>query len=310
MKSLIESIKEFALTEERMRFRPRRAHYASSALADRRDQYREWTGEARSNPTDFLGKLRMFLGTAIEEGLIKHWLSKLHRQGHHVLSAQVQVGGTNPTWDGNCDVLMEAKVGNEYHKYVVEIKTKSGYGADLLWKSGVPSDEYLIQLGLYLRNMAANDQTKHGCLLYMLLSDNYFGKMLQFDCRYNVDTDSVECYRYTNSDGFVEDKDISYCLTGLTARWQELEQAIKDKVMPKPDYVYKFPITRALLESQSDATLRRMIANEKVLGDWQAAYSGYKDVNAKTDGGGLGYTSNEIAVIRAYYLELHPKSKL
>jgi hypothetical protein len=311
MKSLIESIKEFALTEERMRFRPRRAHYASSALADRRDQYREWTGEPKSNPTDFLGKLRMFLGTAIEEGLIKHWLSKLHRQGHHVLSAQVQVGGNAPAWDGNCDVLMEAEVEpGVYKKYVVEIKTKSGYGADLLWKSGVPSDEYLIQLGLYLRNMHEQGQTSHGCLLYMLLSDSYFGKLLQFDCRYIAETDSIQCYRYSNSEGFVEDKEISYCLTGLTARWQELEQAIKDKVMPKPDYQYKFPITRELLQAQSDATLRRMIANEKVLGDWQAAYSGYKAVNAQTDGGGLGYTSAEIAVIRAYYLELHPKSKL
>ena len=311
MKSLIESIKEFALTEERLRFRPRRAHYASSALADRRDQYREWTGEPKSNPTDFLGKLRMFLGTAVEEGLIKHWLSKLHRQGHHVLSAQVQVGGNEPNWDGNCDVLMEqALPEGGFGKYVVEIKTKSGYGADLLWKSGVPSDEYLIQLGLYLRNMHEQGQTNSGCLLYVLLSDNYFGKMLQFNCHYEEKTDSIRCYEYINSDGHKEEKDITYKLTGLTARWKELEEALKARLMPNPDYQYKFPVTRELLQAQSDATLRRMIANEKVIGDWQAAYSGYKDVNAKQDGGGLGYTSAEIAVIRAYYLELHPKSKL
>jgi hypothetical protein len=206
---------------------------------------------------------------------------------------------------------MEAEVEpGKFQRYVVEIKTKSGYGADLLWRDGTPSDEYLIQLGLYLRNMHKEGQTSYGCLLYMLLSDSYFGKMLQFDCRYNEETDSVECYRYSNSDGHVEDREINYCLTGLTARWQELEQAIKDRVMPKPDYQYKYPITRELLQAQSDATLRRMIANEKVLGDWQASYSGYKDINAKQDGGGLGYTSEEITKIRAYYLEIHPKSKI
>jgi hypothetical protein len=311
MKFLIEAIQEFAVTEERLRFRPRRAHYASSALADRRDQYREWQGEPKTNPTDFLGKLRMFLGTAVEEGLIKHWLSKLHRQGHYLVGAQVQAGEDNPKWDGNIDCLMEQQLPDgSYLRYVVEIKTKSGYGADLLWKSGVPSDEYLVQLGLYLRNMANSGITNQGCLLYMLLSDNYFGKILQFNCEYDAKTDEVVCYGYVNSDGHKEEKDIRYSLTGLTKRWVELEDALKAQVMPKADYVYKYPLTEELLAAQSDNMVRRMAANEKVLGDWQAAYSGYKDVNAKTDGGGLGYTASEIEVIKEHYRRRHPKSKI
>lgn len=314
--NLIETIKNHISLDRRSRYRDRRAHYASSALTCKRDQYRSLKGEPASNPTDFVGKMRMLLGNAVEMELIKSVFSDLHWYGLHLVGTQVQVGGTakngiGATFDGALDALVAEKLPEGgYRKYVIEIKTKSGYGADLLYQSFEPSQEYIAQLGLYLRDLDSKGVTNEGCLFYVLLSDNHFGKMLQLDAHYDREAGTIVFTKGTCSDGTVREINFSKKLSEIDANWQALEEAIRADVMPKGDYVYKYPLTEELLESQSDNKLRAMIRGETVLGDWQPKYSAYKDKNLAVDGEILGYTAEELKILKAHYLKRHPKSKI
>lgn len=313
---LINKIKKHLAVDKKLRYRDRRAHYASSALSCRRDQYRSWMQEEPTNPTDFVGRMRMLVGNAVEAELIKSVFSDLHWYGIHLMGTQVQVGGTarkglGSTFDGALDALVAEKQSDgSYRRFVVEIKTKSGYGADELMRVKQPSDEYAAQLGLYLRDLHSKGVTNEGCLFYVLLSDNNFGKMLQFNAKYDEKSQRVVFSQWTCSDGTTGEIEFSLSLPEIDARWAELEVALKEQRIPKPDYAYKYPLTEELLEKQSDSMLRRMLNGEKVLSDWQALYSPYKDKNIREDGQVLGYTEDELKVIREHYRRRHPKSKL
>lgn len=312
MQDLLRKIKVHAEKDRQPRYRDRRAHYASSAFTDLRDQYWSVTGVPATNGIDFLGKMKMLIGSAVENGLVKEFFSDLHWYGTHLLGTQVQVGESNPAWDGNMDVLLADKTeAGGFDKYVVEIKTKSGFGADMLVKELRPSKEYLAQLGLYLRDLHKKGVTNKGCLFYVLLSDANFGKVLQFNCSYEEKSGEVICFQVISSDGFQQDiEGVSLKLSEVDARWLELDKAVVTKSCPKGEYQYKYPVTAELLDSLSDDKIRKAIRGEVVVGDWQPKYSRYKDLIIKTDGVEMGYTDQELALFRKEYLRRHPKSKI
>jgi hypothetical protein len=258
----------------------------------------------------------MLVGSAVENELIKSVFSDLHWYGLHLVGTQVQVGstaknGVGATFDGALDALVaEKQADGTYKRFVVEIKTKSGYGADLLYNNFEPSAEYIAQLGLYLRDLHEKGVTNEGCLFFVLLSDNHFGKMLQLDAHYDAKTGEVIFTKGTCSDGTSREINFRKKLSEIDANWMALEAALAKGEMPPGDFSYKYPLTEELLEQQSDTKIRKMLNGELVLGDWQPKYSSWKDLNISADGGVLGYTAEEIAMIRKHYLVRHPKSKL
>ena len=124
MNTLIKAMQNMVKDTDRVNYRDRRAHYASGNLTCLRDQFWAWKKVPETNPTDFLGSMKMLVGNAVETGIVTSILSKLHFVGWHIIGTQVPVGGSNPNWDGYLDLLMAKKTETGWEKFVVEIKTK------------------------------------------------------------------------------------------------------------------------------------------------------------------------------------------
>lgn len=312
MRNLIEVMQKHSQVDRSLRFRDRRGHYASSALSCPRDMYWSLTGVPRTDVPDMLGKMKMLAGSAMEAQLVKEYFSDLHWYGIHMLGVQGQVGQSNPAWDGSMDVLLAQRQGEEMGKpYVVEIKTKSGYGADLLYASCEASPEYLAQLGLYLRNLHAKGITSQGCLFYLLLSDKNFGKMLQIDCHYDPTTNTIHATEARLSDQSQPRQiEQSLCLDQVDANFRYVDECLASKTVPKAKYQYKYEVTPELVGTLSDDKLRKMFRGEVIQGDWQSRYSGWLTHNLAVDGISRAYNAAEKAIIHSEYMARHPKSKL
>lgn len=311
MKNLIGRIMSHYVSRKQPRLRDRRGHYASSAFTDLRDQYWAATGVPETNRADFLGKMKMLVGSAVEHQLIKEIFSDLHWVGIHLDGTQVSVGGSKPDWDGNMDVLLkERDETGKLQGYVVEIKTKSGYGADMLKRELNPSKEYLAQLGLYLRDMWQKEGVKTGCLFYVLLSDKAFGEILQFHCVYDEVLDVLRCVGVEGSHFEKQELSIKLDMQEVLKRYEAVDKAVAEKKEPKGEYPYKFPLTEELLSSTSDDKLRKMMRGELILGPWQPKYSRYKNKILATDKVALTYAKEEVDLIRKEYRTRYPGSKI
>jgi hypothetical protein len=265
--------------------------------------------------------MKMLVGNAVEAQLVKEILSDMHWYGIHLAGTQVQVGGTNPSFDGNLDALIsERQDDGSFKTHVLEIKTKSGFGADALMDgmqyttpptpAFQPSEEYLAQLGLYLKDLHEKGITDSGSLLYVLLSDAYFGVLVQFLCHYDPKINHIVCTEVITSTGIQQELDIRLDMGMVLKRLLYVDECVAKKQMPPGEFTYKYPLTPELLDAQSDATLRKMFEGKKILGAWQARYSGYLDANLKADGVERSYNAEEMKMITREYLKRHPKSRM
>ncbi len=310
MVHLLQVIKKFIENKKRVNYRDRRAHYASSGLKCLRDQYWERTGVPPTNKTDMLGMMRMMVGNAVEAELVKTVLSQLHWFGYHPVGDQIAVGSSAPTIDGYLDYMLAVKEGDKFNPFVLEIKTKSGYGADLFMNNFEPSQDYMSQLGIYLRDLTDKGVTSEGIFLYVLLSDKNFGQMVQLNCRYDKDTDMITCYSGESSTGVFKKLAYTYRVGNSIERFKRLDEHLEGKTVPDPDYSYKHVLTPEYLESLSDHKMRSMIKGDSIGGDWQPLYSRYKNKQLEVDGMPAGRTEEEITILRTEYRRRHPKSKL
>ena len=323
MIDLTKFIPEAVLKLPDHRFRDRRAFYASSALADMRDEYWRWTKEPETNPTDFLSKIRMLCGDGIETAIKQKWISKFHIFGLHLLADQVPVGGSDPiAWDGYCDwMLAKRDKDGKFTKFLVEVKTKWGFGAKLLWDNPRPKDieNYFLQLGLYLKDLHEKGKGCEGALFFVLISDDYgndgvpiFGQLLQFDCRYDPSTEEVECYAIKKSTGEDEllAKPFRTSIKKVLKSWADLKKHIEKKELPQSQYQYKYPVTKAYLKGLSDYQIRRVLKGGVILGDWQPHYSAYKNKILELDEIDSEYTPDEMLMFEQEYKMRHPKSKV
>lgn len=310
MKTLIQAMQDMVKETDRVNYRDRRAHYASGNLTCLRDQYWAWKKEPETNPTDFLGSMKMLVGTAVEHGLVNSILSKLHFVGWHVIGTQVPVGGSNPNWDGYLDLLMARKTEEGWSKFVVEIKTKSGYGADLFWQKPEPSPEYMTQIGLYLRDLTNKGVTSNGLFLYVLMSDNNFGQLVSVYCTYDAKSDTVTATHFERSDGSDGKLNFSIDLSTSLNRWRVLDEHLRNGTVPAGEYKYKYELTPELLRDIPDAKLKKIAEGNVIFGDWQPVYSRYKNKQLLVDNIVPERTEDEKALARAEYKRRHPRSKI
>jgi hypothetical protein len=310
MKTLLQAMQAMVTQTDRVNYRDRRAHYASGNLTCLRDQYWQWKKEPETNPTDFLGSMKMMVGNAVEDGIVKNLLSRLHFIGWHIIGTQVPVGGSNPNWDGYLDVLMAQKTEAGWDKFVVEIKSKSGFGADLFWQKPEPSPEYMTQLGLYLRDLYTKGVTDNGLFLYLLLSDSHFGEFVSVYSQYDPKTDSVICTHAERSDGTSYSLDTSLCLTGALERWRVLDKHLANNTVPAGEYQYKYPLTPETLREIPDAKLKKIAEGSIIFGDWQPMYSRFKNKQLELDNIVPERTEEERNLARAEYRKRHPRSKI
>jgi hypothetical protein len=310
MSTLIKAMQDMIKDTDRVNYRDRRAHYASGNLACLRDQFWSWKKIQETNPTDFIGSMKMLVGNAIETGIVNSMLSKLHFVGWHIIGTQVPVGGSNPNWDGYLDLLMAKKTETGWEKFVVEIKTKSGYGANMFFEKPEPSPEYMTQIGLYLKDLSKKGVTNNGLFLYILLSDDHFGQLVSVYCSYDSKTDTVTASHYERGNGTSGELNLSLNLTQALERWVLLDEYLRTNNVPPGEYKYKYDLTPEFLREIPDAKLKRIVEGTLVLGDWQPVYSRYKDLQLEIDKINPERTDEERALARAEYRRRHPRSKI
>lgn len=310
MNTLIKAMQNMIKDTDRVNYRDRRAHYASGNLTCLRDQFWAWKKVPETNPTDFTGSMKMLVGNAIETGIVNSMISKLHFVGWHIIGTQVPVGGSNPNWDGYLDLLMARKTEAGWEKFVVEIKTKSGYGATMFSKKPEPSPEYMTQIGLYLRDLTQKGVTSNGLFLYILLSDDTFGQLVSVYCTYDSKTDVVTASHYERSDGSTGNINVSINLTESLERWKLLDKHLRDNVVPAGEYKYKYELTPEFVREVPDAKLKSIAEGNLIYGDWQPVYSRYKDLQLEVDKIVPERTDEERGLARAEYRRRHPRSKI
>ncbi len=307
---LVGKVKQLLLTYNSPRYRDRRGHHASSALKCLRDQYWEAKGEPITNPTDLVGELGFLVGNAVEERLVSNVFSMLHVNGVHLLGTQVSVGGSDPAWDGYVDILIGVRTETgSIQKYAVEVKTKRGFGADMLYNGEPPDDNYLAQLGLYLMDLHRKGVTRFGKLFYQLLSNENFGKLVVFDAEYLPDSETIRIFRVSYSDK--PSMEVEYTLNireRVLARWKKLDYHLSTDTVPEPEYFYKYPLTPEYLRGIPTHDLKKAYRGEKILGDWNVRYSRYFDKILALSGDSREYTEAERALIKAEHdTRLTPK---
>jgi len=310
MNTLIKAMQAMINDTERVNYRDRRAHYASGNLACLRDQFWSWKKVKETNPTDFLGSMKMLVGNAVESGIVNSMLSKLHFVGWHIIGTQVPVGGSNPNWDGYLDLLMAKKTETGWEKFVVEIKTKSGYGANMFFEKPEPSPEYMTQIGLYLRDLSKKGVTNNGLFLYILLSDDHFGELVSVYCSYDSETDTVTASHFERGNGTSGELNVTLNLAEALERWVLLDEHLRNNTVPAGEYKYKYELTPEFLREIPDAKLKRIVEGSLIMGDWQPVYSRYKDLQLEVDKINPERTDEERALARAEYRRRHPRSKI
>ena len=333
MTNLIRKMYTAMMKRERPRYRDRRGHYASGALDCLRDQVWGMQGEPVTNPPDYISINKMMVGDAMEWALREKVLKQLHVLGEHFLADQVTVGGSNPAWNGYEDALMAARTsdengGEEWEKYVIEIKTTLGIGCGFMIERMAPKDSHGVQLGLYLKDMVDKSVCKRGLLLYYCVSDKYIGTMMAFYGSYDA---ASGCVVYDKARALIAQQgqdvrfvdmacDFRYDLNKLALdRWRQVDKHLADGTLPDgPEYTYKKPITvEALRQTDestgryavSDSQLIKAIDSNVVIGDWQVKYSRYKDKQLALDGINPEYTPEEIAMMKAEYKRRKPKQR-
>lgn len=312
MVDLVSLIKTNVVNFPSNRIRSRRGFFASEAETCPRELYWDWIGEPPTNPTDYKGKARMKFGSAIE-GAIGDWLNRIHLQGVHLIDSQISVGGVNPTWDGLIDFLLLDRTKQPSEYIVVEVKSVWGYGADLLLRDRMPKRGHMFQVGLYLKDYYDKGKPRKGMLLYYVVSDNNLSEMVQFNCEYLPETNEVICYEEVGVDGagnIITKTICNYSLDYVINKWQYVITCIENKEVPKPEYRYKYAVTDELLQKLSDRDIKSALEESKIIGDWQPAYSKYKNKIIEVDGIIPYYTLEELDLFYLEYKRRHPKTRI
>lgn len=290
-----------SLKLDKHRFRDRRAHYASSALSDIRDQYWELTGEPVTDRPDAKALMTMGVGTAVEQWLVSQVFSKMHLFGVHPLEDQVPVGGTEGgAWDGYLDAFLAYRTDEgKFKPFPVEIKTNHGYGGDLYLQTFEVKEGYMVQLGLYLKDLYEKKGITQGVFCFVTLSDKNFGVVSFVHCEYLPDSMTIRAYKgeVPHLDR-VEELDQRVCLKAAFEKWERLQGYLDRKECPPPDYHYKLPLTPENLAKHSLNKLEKAARGEAVLGDWQPLYSRYFKKILEVDKVVREHTAEELVLIK------------
>ncbi len=303
-------------------------HNASDAAKDSRAVVYKALGHPESNPIDFYGQLRLRTGSWIEQGLKYDLHTKMGPFGTLLLSSQGDTGehGTfyGASWHGYRDfdlgIVMNMEKGVKIVPFIVEVKTKIGFGA---WKTIKPyptSKKFIIptpdtafgngqQVALYLRdayrktlsNSKFTSPIKDAILLQFLYADKLCC-FVEYYFEYDPEKDMALCYR-VHCEEYPEccgDLNIEIPLVPVAQRWVKQDQYIKNKELPLPDYQRKYDVHDVRVRNASKKDLEAAISGNSLIGDIQKKYDSYRDLEAKDLGISLAYSPEEIKILKNY----------
>lgn len=253
------------------------AFYASDVLKSSLDLYLSFK-EDPTNPPTWYDTMKFGAGKGMEEEALK-----VMKQSGIVNEDYVQEE------HGRVDIERE---GVTIHGYIdamtkdglpIEIKSINNKNAfDIKkYENGDPRESYVGQLSVYMD--ALNVDTGY---LFVCSIDGLHRFL--FECK-RIGPRKFKCKNT------VIDLDKEY------KRWAKLyKENIQKDILPDVfEYRYKFDLNNLDWKSISKTNISLMRNNRKVYGDWQVLWSPYKDRIIELQGEELGYSTEELELIRS-----------
>lgn len=265
---------EFKIKHEK---REKKAFYASDVFKPVLDIYLSFTGVEPTNPPSWYDTLKMEAGKGVEMGMLK------------VLKDS---GFVNEDYDqkthGHIEIEREEIKINGYIDAITKdglpIEIKSINNKNLFdiarYENGNPRENYVAQLAVYMD--ALDKETGY---LFVSTIDGLNRFLLE--CK----KIGERKYRCKNT---IVDLDIEY------KKWHNLYyENVQKSVMPDLfEYTYKIPLEKIDWSKISKTEISKARNGHKVLGDWRISFSPYKDMIVKLQGATLGYTPEEMEIIK------------
>ena len=276
MIQLIQKAKEGAFIQEQRRSSERKAKssfWASESEVNLLDIYLKFKEIPETNPNDFKSLWRFKCGDFAEKGLV-NWL----RETGIVKSAdedqqRVDFEYKSIRVTGYVDVVLTTGE-------PVEVKSFYGDYAERELSKGALKTNYLKQLAIYMYFLG---QTKG--YLYMIpmpMGEHFCIELVQYE---------AGKFRTGNYD---------FNLLDTFERWNAFyENHVLTSIEPPSEYVYKYPVQSIDWSKVNKADISKARNNQKVIGDWQIAYSPYRDYIIAKEGTTLGYSLAETNFIKS-----------
>lgn len=257
------------VAENDKREHEKKSFWASDCERNAFDLYHAWIGTPPTNPFDAKSLWRFACGKAAEECILAQIKDELAEDGDQY---RIEFEWEGVPITGYADAKLKDGTIVEIKSYYGEYQAK-----DML--AGAPKLSYLKQLAVYMYA----EKLKKG-LLYMVPMP--MGEHFQFVLE-------------QTSEGVFECNGVTFDIVDEFVRWKKLyEDNIKPKIEPVSEYRYKYDLDTLDWRSISKSQISQARNGHKVLGDWQILYSPYKDLIVEKEGTDLGYTLQELALIK------------
>ncbi len=285
MTNLIEVFKEDFLKTSDEEKREKKSFWASECETPLFDLYHKWIGTEPTNPLDLNGIMIMNTGKMLELSLVEI----LEKKGiAKIIDEQTRVEFELEEYGIKVSGYVDAILQNDIP---LEIKTFYGDYQERDLQMGKARSSYMKQLAIYMYYLKASK----GILLYINRGN---GNMYQFDLLRQGT--KFRLVKKRDEYGRIIDAEDVFDLADTFKRWADLyKNHIVPKIEPKSEFRYKIPVNEIDWNTISKTDISKARNNQKVIGDsWQVAYSAYKDLIIEREGSTLGYSDEELAIIK------------
>lgn len=247
--------------------------WAGETEANAFDIYHRWAGTEPTNPPD-TEKLMMFQAAKlIEQAYVDMFADMGILLTSEEEQSRIEMNRKGVPISGYMDAMLRY-MGRDV---VCEIKTYYGDWHEKDLMNDKPRESYLKQLAVYLDATGLEE----GLLFYV---NRGTGRQFQFV----LERKGTKC----------KCKDIEFDLNDVYSRWADIYEYVQKGEAPPSDFTYKFDIEELDWTEVSKSDISKARNGHKVLGDWQALYSDYKDLLVEAEGSRLGYSFEEMARIK------------
>jgi hypothetical protein len=270
---------------EEPREKAKNSFWASETELNVFDTYHRWIGTEPTNPPDAKTKVIFSAGKMIEEALVQRMVELGYCEDFGEDQKRIEMEREGVPISGYIDAVLADGT-------PVEIKTCYGDYQEKEIAAGKPRTSYLKQLAIYMDFLDKD----RGVLFYM---NRGLGTMHEFVL--TRENGMFVCNKVDPVEKTSEETGVSFDINDVYKRWARLyKNNVLPKVEPKSEYRYKYEINEENFGELSKYMLTKILNGNKVLGDWQVIYSSYKDLILEREGTGLGYTPEELDIIKTF----------
>lgn len=267
-------LSEFKLKQEK---REKKAFYASDVFKPVLDLYFAFKGVEPTNPPEWYQTMKWGAGKGVEESMLKvlkdsGFVAEDYDQKIH---GRIEIEREGIKINGYIDAITKEGLPIE----IKSINNKNQFDI-AKYEDGKPRINYVGQLAVYMD--ALNVDTG-----YLLVSSIDGLSYFLFECK-KVGERKYKC------------KDTEVDLDAEYKRWAKLyfENIEKDITPEATEYLYKYDINTLDWDKVSKTSISKARNGHAVVGDWQITFSPWKDRIIKAQGSTLGYTEDEIKIIK------------